>query len=155
MVVPRSALRKILNKVRGKKTIVFTNGCYDLLHLGHVRLLQKAKKLGNILVVAVNSDRSVKKLKGPSRPLVDEKNRTALISALSCVDYVTLFSEETPLEIIRELKPDILVKGADYSSSEIVGRDHVKKVVRVPMVKNLSTSNLIRKIIQTCGTSGR
>jgi rfaE bifunctional protein nucleotidyltransferase chain/domain len=150
-IIGRSRLSRILNRVRGGKIIVFTNGCFDLLHPGHVRLLQKAKSLGDLLVVAINSDRSLKKLKGGNRPFVDEKSRAEILSALDSVDYVTVFSEPTPLETIRALKPDILVKGADYKRSEIVGRNHVKKVVRIPLVKNFSTSALIRKIVHAYG----
>lgn len=147
-IFSRSILEKILKKSRGKKKVVFTNGCFDLLHLGHVRLLERAKKMGDILVVAINSDLSVKKLKGPLRPLSDAQTRAEILSALSCVDYVTIFPEQTPLETIRQLKPDILVKGSDYSTSEIVGRAEVKKVIRFPLVHGFSTSNLIRKIVR-------
>lgn len=147
----RPALVKILSQNRKKKKVVFTNGCFDLLHPGHVRLFRKAKESGDILVVAINSDRSLKKLKGPSRPLVKERNRAEILSALSCVDYVTIFSEETPAETIRMLKPDILIKGSDYKLSQIVGRDAVKKVLRFPLVKNFSTSGLIRKIVRAYG----
>ena len=150
-IFSRSRLSQTLKKTRGRKKIVFTNGCYDLLHVGHVRLLRKARSLGDKLVVALNSDGSVRRLKGPGRPLVGEKNRAELIAALDCVDYVTFFSEPTPLETIRALKPDILIKGADYAASEIVGKDDVKKVVRFPLVKGFSTSTLIRKIVHAYG----
>ena len=146
----RPALARILAR-RGKKKAVFTNGCFDLLHVGHVRLMRRAKSLGDLLIVAVNSDRSLRKLKGTGRPLVDQKSRAELLSALSCVDYVTVFDEDTPLETIRILKPDVLIKGGDYELSQIVGRDCVKKVVRFPLVKGVSTSNLIRKIVATYG----
>ena len=147
---PRSALADKLAR-RGKKKAVFTNGCFDLLHAGHVRLLKKAKSLGDILVVAVNSDRSVRKLKGRGRPLVDQKSRAELLASLSCVDFVTVFDEDTPLETIRILKPDVLIKGGDYELSQIVGRDSVRKVVRFPLVKGVSTTNLIKKIVATYG----
>ena len=146
----RPALAQILAR-RGKKKAVFTNGCFDLLHVGHVRLMRRAKSLGDFLIVAVNSDRSLRKLKGSGRPLVDQKSRAELLSALSCVDYVTVFDEDTPLETIRILKPDVLIKGGDYDLSQIVGRDCVKKVVRFPLIKGVSTSNLIRKIAATYG----
>lgn len=149
-VMSRSALAKALAR-RGGKKVVFTNGCFDLLHLGHARLFEKAKSLGALLVVAVNSDASLKKLKGPGRPLVDEKSRSELISKLACVDFVTIFSEDTPLETIRALKPDVLIKGWDYALDKIVGRDCVKKVVRFPLVKGFSTSGLIKKILKAYG----
>ena len=150
-IFSRPRLSRTLRETRGRKKIVFTNGCFDLLHVGHVRLLRKARSLGDALVVAVNSDRSVRKLKGPGRPLVDEKSRAEVLSALDCVDYVTFFSEPTPLETIKALKPDILVKGADYLHSEIVGKDDVKKVVRFPLVRGFSTSNLVRRIADVHG----
>ena len=149
-IVSRSNLAGILNR-QPKKKIVFTNGCFDLLHVGHIQLLEKAKKLGDYLVVAVNSDRSLKRLKGSHRPLVKEKYRARILAALSCVDYVTIFSEPTPAETIDCLRPDILVKGNDYRTSEIVGRDQVKKVVRISLVKNCSTSGLIEKILRSYG----
>lgn len=150
-IFPRLALAKILNRYRSRKKIVFTNGCYDLLHVGHVRLLKKAKSLGDILILAINSDLSLRKLKGRGRPLVGEKERAEVLSALSCVDYVTIFPEDTPLETIQMLKPDILIKGGDYEVSEIVGRNCVKKVVRFPLVKGFSTSGLIQKILRVYG----
>lgn len=139
-----------LKKRRAAK-VVFTNGCFDLIHSGHVALLQKAKSLGDILVVGLNSDGSVKKLKGNGRPILSEKERAKILSAFSCVDYVTIFSEETPAKIIRKIKPQILVKGGDYALSKIVGRKDAKKVVRFPLVKNFSTSQLIEKIVKTYG----
>ncbi len=146
-----TSLREILNRLRKKKKrIVFTNGCFDLLHLGHIRYLEKAKQEGDVLVVGLNSDSSVRKLKGKGRPLVPEKERAEILSALEFVDYVTIFSEETPANLIHEIKPDVLVKGGDYSLNEIVGRDYVHsyggKVVTVNLVKGKSTSNLIKKI---------
>ncbi len=144
-------MARILDRIRGRKKIVFTNGCFDLLHVGHARLLKKAKKFGDILVVAVNSNSSVRVLKGKNRPLVPEKMRAELIASLECVDYVTLFSEATPLETIRMLRPHALIKGGDYAAHEIVGRADVKKVIRFPLVKGFSTSSLIQKILQSYG----
>ena len=149
-IYPRNALAKILAK-RGRTKVVFTNGCFDLLHAGHVRLLKKARSLGDVLVVAVNSDRSLKKLKGNGRPLVPERQRAEILAALSCVDYVTIFDEATPLETIRALRPRVLIKGGDYGNSQIVGRDRVEKVVRFPLVRNISTTSLIRKIVKAYG----
>ena len=131
-------------KAEGKK-IVFTNGCFDLLHVGHVRYLSKAKKLGDILVIGLNSDKSVSRIK-PGRPLTPEKQRAEVLSALSAVDYVTIFSEETPLKLIEKVKPNILVKGADWAKEDIVGNDIAKEVRTIPFVKGISTSGIIRKI---------
>ncbi|MDR1952479.1 MAG: adenylyltransferase/cytidyltransferase family protein [Elusimicrobiota bacterium] len=130
------------------KTIVFTNGCFDLLHLGHISLFEKAKNLGDVLIVAINSDGSLKKLKGSKRPLVGQKDRAKILLALRAVDYVIVFSEQTPKEILSKLRPDILVKGGDYKISEIVGREFVKKVYRFPFMKGRSTTNLINLILK-------
>ena len=139
-------------KKQGKK-IVFTNGCFDLLHYGHAKYLQEAKNKGDILVVAVNSDSSVRQIKGKNRPIVDEANRLKLLSALESVDYLTLFREETPLAVIKKVKPDILIKGADWKKSKIVGGDFVKayggKVATIRLVNGLSTTNLIKKIVKS------
>lgn len=146
-------LKKIISGLqdRGKK-IVFTNGCFDLLHYGHVKYLEDAKTKGDILVVAVNSNASVRRIKGRHRPIVDEKDRLKIIAALESVDYAVLFKEDTPLETIKTLKPDILVKGADWNKNKIVGSDFVLKyggkVSSLKLVKGRSTTNLIRKIAQ-------
>ena len=136
----------------GKK-VVFTNGCFDLLHIGHTLLFEKARSLGDVLIVAINSDKSLKGLKGPKRPLVGEKDRAKLLLALKAVDYVVVFGEQTPYELLKELKPDILVKGGDYKLSEIIGREFVKKVYRYPVVKGKSTTNLINTIVERYGKS--
>jgi len=146
----RLVSRLAKEKRRGKK-VVFTNGVYDLLHAGHVALLEKSKRLGDILVVGLNSDASVKRLKGPRRPLLGEKERALMLAALKAVDYVTFFKEDTPYELLQKLRPDILVKGGDYTLNRIVGRDLVKKVVRIPLVKGHSTSSLIAKIMKAYG----
>ena len=142
LVIKISALKK-----SGKK-IVFTNGCFDLIHAGHVRTFQKAKTFGDILIVAINTDVSVRKIKGKNRPIVDQQNRAKVLAALESVDFVTFFSENTPLEILELLRPDVLVKGADYKLNEIVGRQYVKKVKRIAMVKGISTSFIISKILK-------
>jgi D-beta-D-heptose 7-phosphate kinase/D-beta-D-heptose 1-phosphate adenosyltransferase len=138
------------HKNDGKK-IVFTNGCYDILHVGHIQCFQESKRLGNILIVAVNSDRSVGVLKGPSRPIVPEGERAELIAAMESVDYVTIFDQEDPFEVISAVKPDILVKGGDWSIETIVGRELVEsyggKVMTIPMVEGISTSEIIEKIV--------
>ncbi len=131
--------------------VVFTNGVFDLLHVGHVALLEAARDQGSALVVGVNSDASVRRLgKGPERPLVAEVQRTRILAALAAVDCVVPFDEDTPLELIRALRPDVLVKGADYARDEIVGAAEVEswggRVVRVPLVEGRSTSDLVRRL---------
>lgn len=142
-----SAFKVIRNE--GKK-VVFTNGCFDLLHVGHVRYLNSAKKLGDILVVGLNSDQSVKKLKGPSRPIQNENDRAEILASLGSVDYVIVFDEETPLELIHQVKPDILTKGGDYKIETIVGSDYVLarggKVQPLEFVDGKSTSLLVSKM---------
>ena len=134
-------------KAQGKK-IVFTNGCFDILHLGHVKYLQEARSYGDVLVVGVNSDASVRRLKGPERPVNPEYDRAYLLAALEAVDYVTVFDEDTPYELIRALAPHILVKGADYRDKEVIGSDLVEEVRLVDLVSERSTSSLIHKIKQ-------
>lgn len=147
-IYSRAALAKILAGLRRRgKRVVFTNGVYDLIHAGHVTLLEKSKKLGDVLVLGINSDASVHRLKGPKRPIATQADRILVLSALAPVDYIALFDEDTPYELIQALKPDILVKGGDYKADQIVGRELVKKVVRVPLVKGRSTSNIIKKIL--------
>jgi len=138
-------------KARGKR-VVFTNGCFDLLHAGHVKYLQKARSLGDLLVLGLNSDASVRRLKGPKRPLIGEDERAHLLAALDCIDYVTLFDEDTPLQLITALKPHILAKGGDYSLEGVVGRDVVEsyggRVELVSFVDGKSTTNIIDKILE-------
>lgn len=147
----RLALKKTIDKLKANgKKIAFTNGCFDILHLGHVRYLEEAKRYADILVAAVNDDNSVKRLKGGKRPISSLKDRQEVLSALSSIDYVTSFKEDTPAEIIRFLKPDIIVKGADYKIKNIVGNDIVKsyggKTITVRYLKNYSVSKLIKRI---------
>jgi rfaE bifunctional protein nucleotidyltransferase chain/domain len=131
-------------------TVVFTNGCFDILHLGHIDYLEKARSFGSKLIVALNTDDSVKKIKGPERPLNNEEARGRMIAALSFVDLVVYFSEDTPYKLIKELKPDILVKGSDYLAEDIIGADVVRanggKVLTIDLVEGFSTSEIIRKI---------
>jgi D-beta-D-heptose 7-phosphate kinase/D-beta-D-heptose 1-phosphate adenosyltransferase len=146
-------LRRIVKNLKKKgKRIVFTNGCFDLLHLGHVRYLEKAKSIGDILVVGVNSDRSVQSLKGPERPILPEEERAEILSGLECVDYITIFDELTPLELISSLQPHILAKGGDWTKETTVGKEVVEKsggeVVILPFVEGSSTSNLIETILK-------
>ena len=136
-----------------KLKIGVTNGCFDVLHTGHLHLLQRARALGDLLIVGINSDRSVKGLKGHGRPLIGEDERAELLAALSCVDYVTVFSERTPLRVITSVKPDILVKGADYSISDVVGRNVVERrggrVELIPLLPGFSTTGLVESIQKT------
>jgi rfaE bifunctional protein nucleotidyltransferase chain/domain len=130
--------------------VVFTNGVFDLLHPGHLRYLKEARALGDALIIAVNSDRSVRMNKGPGRPINDEHERAELLSALACVDAVTIFDEETPHAVIARIQPDVLVKGADWGPDEIVGRDIVEarggRVVRLTLTEGFSSSRLIEQI---------
>jgi D-beta-D-heptose 7-phosphate kinase/D-beta-D-heptose 1-phosphate adenosyltransferase len=132
--------------------IVFTNGCFDLLHRGHTRLLQQARALGDLLIVGLNSDASVRLLKGPSRPVLLQDERAELLSALASVDYVVIFDEADPGRIIAALEPDVLVKGADWAKDEVVGRETVEgrggQIVTIPLVAGASTSHIIRRIVE-------
>jgi D-beta-D-heptose 7-phosphate kinase/D-beta-D-heptose 1-phosphate adenosyltransferase len=153
-IVEREELKKTVQALKnaGKK-IVFTNGCFDLLHLGHVRYLEAARAEGDVLVIGVNSDRSVHEIKGPIRPVVPEDERAEVLAALACVDFVTLFDEPDPLETIRALLPDVLVKGADWAEDAIVGRAiveaHGGRVVRIPLTQGASTTSIIEKILDS------
>lgn len=144
-------LKRIISILKNKgKKIIFTNGCFDLLHYGHIKYLEDAKRKGDVLIVAVNSDSSVKRIKGNGRPIINELDRLRTVAGLESVDYVILFTADTPVRIIKSLKPDVLVKGADWNKEDIVGRDFVLsyggRVSTVELVKGHSTSNLIRKI---------
>lgn len=137
-------------KKQGKK-IVFTNGCFDILHIGHVRYLYSAREQGDFLIVAVNSDNSARAIKGPERPVIAEGERVEMLAALGCVDMAIVFDEEDPLKVIEYLLPDILVKGGDWKEDEIIGSDVVKNaggiVIRIPFIKGASTTGIIEKIL--------
>jgi D-beta-D-heptose 7-phosphate kinase/D-beta-D-heptose 1-phosphate adenosyltransferase len=146
-------LRSIVEDLKAKgKKIVFTNGCFELLHVGHIRYLEEAKALGDILVVGINSDRSVRSLKGPFRPILPEKERAEVLSGLGCIDYITIFDEADPLKLISTLQPHILVKGGDWTKETTVGKEVVEglggKVIILPFVQGASTSNLIETILK-------
>jgi D-beta-D-heptose 7-phosphate kinase/D-beta-D-heptose 1-phosphate adenosyltransferase len=146
-------LRRIVDDLKAKrKRIVFTNGCFDLLHVGHIRYLEEAKALGDILVVGINSDRSVRRIKGPYRPILPEEERAEILSGLGCVDYITIFDEADPLELISSLQPHILVKGGDWTKETTVGKEVVERsggeVIILPFVQGASTSNLIETILE-------
>jgi D-beta-D-heptose 7-phosphate kinase/D-beta-D-heptose 1-phosphate adenosyltransferase len=146
-IVDFSTIEKIAKELKAEnKKIVFTNGCFDILHIGHVKYLQKAKTLGDKLIVGVNSNSSVKRLKGPTRPVNDEYDRAYLLASLEVVDYVIIFDEDTPYELIKKIKPDILVKGADYKGKEVVGSDIAKEVRLIDFVEGKSTTNIIKKV---------
>lgn len=138
-------------KQKGRK-VVFTNGCFDIIHAGHVRYLKKARSLGDCLVLGLNSDASVRSIKGEKRPIVPQNERAEVLSALTCVDYIVVFNDPTPQKLIEALSPDILVKGADWAAKDIAGGDHVKKtggkIRRITLVKGKSTTNIIRKILE-------
>ena len=128
------------------KKIVFTNGCFDILHAGHVSILEFARRQGDELVVGLNSDASVRRLKGPSRPVNTQADRALVLAALESVSAVCIFTEDTPFNLIKRVFPDVLVKGGDYKPSEIVGREFAKKVVRFALLKGRSTTNIIKKV---------
>lgn len=145
------SVRPLLEKIKSeKKTIVFTNGCFDILHPGHVYYLNHAKNMGDCLVVGLNTDASVKRIKGPKRPLVCEKDRARVLASLESVDYVVFFDDDTPQKLIEIVKPDILVKGGDYRKDEIVGADIVKayggKVATIDFLDGFSTTEMISRI---------
>lgn len=151
-VLPQDRLLSTLSAERAQgKRIVFTNGCFDLMHIGHTRYLQAAKALGDVLVVGVNSDASVRSLdKAPDRPIVAEAQRAEVLAALGCVDYVVIFSEPDPLQLITSVQPDVLVKGGDWAIDRIVGRDIVEgrggTVKTIPLVPGFSTTGLLQRI---------
>ena len=149
----RSEIIGIRNNLKKqKKKVVFTNGCFDLIHSGHIDYLAKAKKLGDVLIVGINSDSSVRRIKGEERPIISENERGIILSSLKPVDFVTLFDEDTPEELIKELKPDVLVKGSDWKMDEIVGRDVVENsggsVQTIDFVTDQSTSKIINSILK-------
>ena len=150
-ILERNALKDKLEELRKKgKKIAFTNGCFDILHVGHVRYLREAKKTADVLVLALNSDSSVRSIKGEKRPLMNEKERAEILAALEFIDFVTIFPELTPLELINYLKPDILIKGGDWPEEKVVGREEIKKwggrVAIIPEVEGKSTTNIVEKI---------
>lgn len=144
---------KELSNCRTNKKVVFTNGCFDLLHVGHVRYLQDAKALGDFLIVGLNSDSSVKKLKGEERPVQTQDDRAEVLAALGCVDFVVIFDEDTPLKLIETVQPDILVKGGDWAVDKIVGSQFVLSkggvVKSLPFHQGRSTSSIIQKVLKT------
>jgi D-beta-D-heptose 7-phosphate kinase/D-beta-D-heptose 1-phosphate adenosyltransferase len=150
ILTPESLLRERQRLRAAGRRLVFTNGVFDLLHVGHVRYLAQARELGDALLVAINSDRSVRELKGPDRPIFDQNERAEILAALRCVDYVTVFDDISPRSLIAELLPDVLVKGGDYQLDQIHGREEVEaaggNVISLPFVEGSSTSDIIKKM---------
>ena len=146
-IVGLRALKTKLAQARkqGKK-IVFTNGCFDILHAGHVSVLEFARSKGDLLVVGLNSDQSVRRLKGPTRPVNKQADRALVLAALESVSYVCVFTQDTPYNLIKNVRPDVLVKGGDYKPQEIVGREFAGKVVRFALLKGRSTTGIIKKV---------
>ncbi len=146
-IIGIEALKKKLSVLRRSgKTIAFTNGCFDLMHLGHVTYLQAAKKGDRVLIVGMNSDRSISRIKGPLRPICPQKSRAAVLAALECVDFVVIFNEDTPYNLIKAVKPDVLIKGADWKGKAVVGADIAKKTEFLTYISGFSTTNIIEKI---------
>jgi len=153
-ILNRQDLKIELDKLRARgKKIAFTNGCFDILHVGHVRYLREAGKTADVLVLALNSDSSVREIKGEKRPIVPEEERAEVMASFEFINYITIFSEQTPLELINYLQPDILIKGGDWPEEKVVGRNEVKKwggrVVIVPEIAGKSTTNIVEKIKKT------
>lgn len=146
MLVTKDTLEIICNEVRDTHKIVFTNGCFDLIHAGHCQYLTQAKKLGDILILGLNSDASVKRLKGESRPLNSEQDRATVLSTLKPIDYVCVFEEDTPYELIKAVKPHVLVKGGDYNADDIVGNDIAEETVVLSFLEGRSTTRIIKKM---------
>jgi rfaE bifunctional protein nucleotidyltransferase chain/domain len=158
-IYPRNELKAEIDRLKreGKK-VIFTNGCFDILHAGHTRYLREAKKLGDVLVLALNSDSSVRSIKGEKRPIVPESERAEVVASLASVDYVTIFNEMTPLELIEFLQPDVIVKGGDWAEKDIVGAEVVRRwggrVAIMPEIEGASTTNVIEKVLHIYGTRG-
>ncbi|MCE5281729.1 MAG: D-glycero-beta-D-manno-heptose 1-phosphate adenylyltransferase [Deltaproteobacteria bacterium] len=155
-VLSRADLKREVERLRAEgKRIAFTNGCFDILHVGHCQYLREARKQGDLLILALNSDASVRAIKGPKRPLVPQQERAEIVASLEAVDYVTIFDESTPLELIELFRPDVLVKGADWKEEDVVGGDAVRswggRVVLIPMTEGASTTNIVERILQVYG----
>jgi len=142
-----TAKKKIEALRKNGKKIVFTNGCFDIIHSGHIKVFKKCRELGDVVIVGLNSDSSIRQLKGEKRPVNSLRDRVEVLSAISYVDYIIVFNELTPYNLIKELKPDFLVKGGDYKVKDVVGKEFAKKVVIVSLLKNHSTTNIIEKIL--------
>jgi D-beta-D-heptose 7-phosphate kinase/D-beta-D-heptose 1-phosphate adenosyltransferase len=155
-IISRPQIAGLISDLKKKrKKIVFTNGCFDLLHVGHIRYLREARASGDCLVIGLNSDQSIRDIKDPARPLIAEEQRAEVLAALECVDYIILFDEADPFQLIEEVRPDVLVKGADWAMDKIIGADLVSsyggEVRRVDLVPSISTSEIINRIISRYG----
>ena len=155
-IIPRPQVAVLMKNLEKKeRKIVFTNGCFDILHVGHVRYLKEARRLGDCLIIGLNSDQSMRQIKDPARPLISEEQRAEVLAAMECVDYIVLFDEADPFKLIEEIRPDVLVKGADWPRDKIIGADLVTsyggKVHRVDLVPSISTSEIINRIISRYG----
>ena len=155
-IVSIDELRRERERLRAEGLrLVFTNGCFDILHVGHVRYLQSARELGDALLVAINSDRSVRELKGAGRPIINEQERAEMLAALSAVDYVTIFDDISPRALITEVLPDVLAKGGDYQLDEIHGREETEaaggRVLSLPFIEGASTSSIIERVKKVIG----
>jgi D-glycero-beta-D-manno-heptose 1-phosphate adenylyltransferase len=139
-------LSKLENHKKDGNKIVFTNGCFDILHKGHVAYLQEAKRLGDVLVLGLNSDKSVREIKGPERPINNEDDRAFVLAGLYCIDYILIFDQPTPFEILSQIKPDILVKGGDYKHEEVIGSEFAGETQLISFVEGYSTSRIIEKL---------
>ena len=152
-IITKQKLQKKLHAYKKSgKTIAFTNGCFDLMHMGHVSYLEKAKgapKQNRILIVGLNSDKSISSIKGPSRPICPQQSRAAVLAALACVDFVVIFNEDTPYNLIKALQHDILIKGADWKGKQVIGSDIAKKLEFITYINGFSTTNIIEKILKT------
>ena len=156
-IVGLKTLKPLVERLRKHgRCVAFTNGCFDLLHLGHTSYLEKAKGRGRVLVVGLNSDASVQRIKGDKRPIVGQMERARVLASLACVDYITIFNDDTPLKVIAALKPDVLVKGADWKGREVVGAELVKanggKIEFIHYLKGFSTTHLIKRIQNVCAS---
>ena len=152
VVTQEELLSRVAEAKAARRRIVFTNGCYDLLHPGHIRLLEKARELGDVLILALNSDRSVRENKGAKRPIIPEDERAEVAAALEAVDYVVIFDQPTPREIVSRVLPDVLVKGGDWGPGEIIGREETEaaggRVVSIPIQPGHSTSSMIERVLK-------
>jgi D-beta-D-heptose 7-phosphate kinase / D-beta-D-heptose 1-phosphate adenosyltransferase len=146
-IVSKEQLLRSLSQVKHRdKTVVFTNGCFDIVHRGHLQYLKKARNFGDMLIIGLNSDSSVRDLKGPERPINNEQDRALMLASLEFVDYVCIFEEETPYDLLKDIKPSILVKGGDYAIDEVIGREFANEVRLVQFVDGYSTTNIIKKM---------
>jgi len=145
-IVSQLEIKKISENLKKKgRKIIFTNGCFDIIHIGHIKLIKKASSLGDILIIGLNSDNSVKRLKGKNRPINNFSDRAEVLSAIEGVDYIVGFSEDNPYNLIKKIRPDIIVKGGDYKVNDVIGREFAKKVYIFPLIKGKSTTKIIKK----------